>query len=73
MSVGAQVMANRAATRREAVIEDVEWMVSCGEWPGRIADRMRMDVRTLARLLQRYERPDLAKTFAALAGERRYR
>lgn len=42
------------------VIEDVEFMLDMGEWPARVAARLRMDQGSLFSLLRRNGREDLA-------------
>ncbi|RIJ76592.1 hypothetical protein D1871_10995 [Nakamurella silvestris] len=53
---------------RAAFIEDVEWMLSCGEHPQRIARRMHLNVSAMELRLRRWDRGDLAQVFNREAG-----
>lgn len=47
----------------DPIVENVEFLLRNGEWPGRIAARLDTNVETLARTLYRDHRPDLARVF----------
>lgn len=61
-------LAKRLARLEEsyvAIIEDVEWLIDCGEHPVRIAKRVNRSVVTLYELfLETLNRPDLAAHFS---------
>lgn len=50
---------------RHELIEDVEWMLVCGEHPSRICARLGMSAAAVERRMYRAGRPDLARHFHA--------
>ena len=53
----------KCSTRTRGRIEDVEWLLSAGEAPERVAARLGLRPHTLARWLERHDRRDLARPF----------
>lgn len=59
-SVGVNVRRVRGSgVRTLALLEDIEWLVECGEWPERIADRVGRPREALQRVCYRQKRHDL--------------
>ena len=52
-----------SARRPHILIEDVDFMLSTGEHPWRIAQRLDMTLAAMSRALQRAGRHDLARHF----------
>lgn len=60
-----------SADRTAARIEDAEFLLSAGESPARICERLGVRDDSLARLLRLHGRADLARWFEAFASGRR--
>lgn len=55
---------DRLSARRAAVIEDVEWLLSCREHPVNIPARVGHTTISLIQACRRAGRPDLVRTFS---------
>ena len=58
--------ATQASLRRDAIAEDVEWLLSAGVGHTEIAARLKLKPGSVARALYRAGRPDLARPFNSL-------
>lgn len=65
--LGAEISREKARVAREALVEDLRWMLANGESPAMAAVRVGKNARAIVRLAYRHGWDDIARAFYAEA------